>query len=105
ARTLTYLEVANRYGMEEVREMEAMLKAGAHLEDVLRKYPAARRPMREQEASRADPLNRITQGNHPEKSPDLIPVSSSAPLATVHAASSEHHSAREKFGIESHGTR
>lgn len=105
ARTLTYLEVANRYGMEEVREMEAMLKAGAHLEDVLRKYPAARRPMREQEASRADPLNRITQGNHPEKSPDQIPVSSAAPLATVHAASSEHHSAREKFGIESPGTR
>jgi hypothetical protein len=94
ARTLIYIEVANRYGMEEVRAMQQSLAAGASLNDIWAKYPAARPMARTAEAPVATPINSITQVNHPEKSPQLT-----TPHTTVDAASSEHHSAREKLAF------
>jgi hypothetical protein len=101
ARTLTYLEVANRYGMEEVRAMATALANGASLNDIWAKYPAAKPAARAAVAPTADPINSITQVNHPEKSPQL----KASPETTVDAASGELQAAREKFGVEGVGTR
>ncbi|MFZ4125615.1 MAG: hypothetical protein ACOYJ2_06045, partial [Rickettsiales bacterium] len=69
--TLAYIEIANRHGMEAVKEMQTGLAQGKTLEQFLEKYPiptlitssAVNAPLNE-------PINSITQVNHADRAFD-----------------------------------
>ena len=87
-RTLAYIEIANRYGMEEVKMLEEGLRNGKPLAQLLVNYPAIRLAPRLPENARPAPAapNSITQVNHPEKAPEQT-----LPKTTVNSASSQLH--------------
>lgn len=49
-KTLATIEIANRYGIAEVKTMQAMLKQGVALEAVMKRYPVPQPPPREKTA-------------------------------------------------------
>lgn len=72
-RTLAYVEVANHYGIEEVKSMQALCKRNMPLEQVLERYPAvdkSRLKFAKQEAAVVTAAQPIPE---PEKTP--VPVS------------------------------
>jgi hypothetical protein len=83
-RTMAYIEIANRYGMEEVRALEEGLRKGVALETLLVKYPAAHIATRVATPIAADPINSITKVNHPHHAPPA-----ESPRPTIDAGSGE----------------
>ncbi|MBN8544154.1 MAG: hypothetical protein J0M34_07815 [Alphaproteobacteria bacterium] len=69
--TLAYIEVANRYGMEAVKDMQTELAKGTTLESLLERYPVVEKNIvAATQAPVSESPNSITKGNHPDQALD-----------------------------------
>ena len=82
--TLAYIEIANRYGMEAVKEMRTALAQGATLEQVVTKYPT---PAFDKTKTAKQPVietpNSITKVNHADKVADMPQTTIASPAQNV----------------------
>lgn len=84
--TLAYIEVANRYGMETVKQMQTDLAQGKTLQEFLEKHPIPQIKISPKITTPiSEPVNSITKGNHADQALDK-------PVTTISAerAISEH---------------
>lgn len=92
--TLAYIEVANRYGIEAVKDVQDQLSRGMPLERMLQKYPLDDTSKAANAAPVIETPNSITRVNHADTVQHIPETTIAAPRELLERAALPEHSAQ-----------